>query len=178
MYRLFAAIDLPDEIKKAVSDIRGDLPGARWVATEQLHLTLRFIGEVDEVVFGQIREVLAEAAGRPFRATLKGIGHFPPGKHARVLWVGMEANEELLVLQKNVELALMNAGIAPDERRFSPHITIARLKDVPETKIARFEEKHREFETSPFAIDAFHLYSSILGREGAVHKREATYPLS
>lgn len=177
MYRLFVAIDLPDGIKNSLADIRSDLPGARWVAAEQLHLTLRFIGEVDDLLFAQIQDVLANVTGSPFHMTLTGIGHFPPGKHARVLWVGMETNEDLLELQRDVELALINAGIAPEERRFSPHITIARMKDIHETRIVAFEEKHREFRTFPFPVDAFHLYSSTLSREGAIHKQEATYPL-
>lgn len=178
MYRLFVAIDLPDEIKNAVADLRSDLPSAHWVAAEQIHLTLRFIGEVDDQLFAQIKEVLADVTGGPLCLALTGIGHFPPGKHARVLWVGMETNEDLLELQRHVEQALINAGIAPEERRFSPHITIARMRDIQETRVVAFEERHREFITPSFPVDAFYLYSSTLSREGAIHKREATYPLA
>jgi RNA 2',3'-cyclic 3'-phosphodiesterase len=175
MYRLFVAIDLPEEINKTVEEIRGELPGARWVAADQFHLTLRFIGEVDEVLFRQIREALAGVGGNPFSLTLKGIGHFPPGKHARVLWVGMGESEELLKLQRKVERALIDAGIAPEARRFSPHITIARLKETPAAKVLALEERHGGFETPAFPVEVFHLYSSTLSREGAVHKREKTY---
>jgi RNA 2',3'-cyclic 3'-phosphodiesterase len=175
MYRLFVAIDLPEEVKKTVGRISGELPGAHWVAADQLHLTLRFIGEVDEGVFRQVREALTGVSGSPFSLALKGIGHFPPGKYARVLWVGMEASEELLRLQEKVELALIDAGIAPDSRRFSPHITIARLKEAPAARILAFEERHGGFETPAFPVEVFHLYSSTLSREGAVHKREKTY---
>ena len=175
MYRLFVAIDLPEEVKKTVENISGELSGAHWVAADQLHLTLRFIGEVDEGLFRQIREALAGVSGNPFSLTLKGIGHFPPGKRARVLWVGMGESEELLKLQKKVELALIDAGIAPEARRFSPHITIARMKETPAARVLAFEEKHGGFETPAFPVEVFYLYSSTLSREGAVHKREATY---
>jgi 2'-5' RNA ligase len=175
MYRLFVAIDLPEEVKKTVEEISGELPGAHWVPADQLHLTLRFIGEVDEGLFQQIREALAGVSGNPFSLTLKGIGHFPPGKHARVLWVGMGESEELLKLQTKVELVLIDAGIAPEARRFSPHITIARMKETPAARVLAFEEKHGGFETPAFPVKVFYLYSSTLSREGAVHKREATY---
>ena len=176
MYRLFVAVDLPEEVIKVVTAVREELPGARWVPAEQLHLTLRFIGEVDEALFKHIKSALATVKGRPFRMALQGIGHFPPGKHPRVLWVGMEENEALLQLQQDVELALVNAGLAPEERRFSPHITIARLKETPGGRVLSCEEKHAAL-TDHFSVEGFHLYSSTLTGSGAIHRREATYTL-
>ena len=108
---------------------------------------------------------------------MKGVGHFPPGKHPRVLWVGMEGGAPLLELQREVELALIGVGIEPEERRFSPHITLARLKETPAAAVAAFEERFGAFRTEPFPVAEFHLYSSTLTREGAIHKREASYPL-
>ena len=178
MYRLFVAIDLPAEVKEAVTGIGRNLPGARWVAADQLHLTLRFIGAADETLFLQIKAALAKVTALPFPLALKGIGHFPPGKNARVLWVGMEQIEPLLELQRNVELALLDAGIAPEERRFSPHITIARLKETSHGRVAAFVEAHAGFESAAFPVDVFYLYSSTLSSSGAIHKREAAYPLS
>ena len=178
MYRLFIAIDLPEQVREAVAGIARDLPGARRVPSEQIHLTLRFIGEVDEGMFLAIKSVLGKVRGAPFSLTLKGVGHFPKGKYPRVLWVGMEENEPLRELQKKVELALIGAGIAADERGFSPHITIARLKETPPARVALLEEKHQPFVAGPFQVGEFYLYSSTLTREGAIHKREATCRLS
>jgi 2'-5' RNA ligase len=178
MYRLFIAIDLPEQVREAVAGIARDLPGARRVPREQIHLTLRFIGEVDEGMFLAIKSVLGTVRGSPFSLTLKGVGHFPKGKYPRVLWVGMEESVLLRELQKKVELALIDAGVAADERGFSPHITIARLKETPPARVALLEEKHQPFVAGPFQVGEFYLYSSTLTREGAIHKREATCRLS
>ncbi|HEY6872300.1 MAG TPA: RNA 2',3'-cyclic phosphodiesterase [Geobacteraceae bacterium] len=178
MYRLFVAIDLPEEVKERVAGLDDSLPGGRRVPREQLHLTLRFIGEVDEETFAGIRGALAGVRGAPFSMTLAGVGHFPPGRHPRVLWVGLEGFEPLLDLQQQVESALETSGIAPEERRFSPHITIARLKETPAAAVAAFEERHAAFRAGPFPVAEFHLYSSSLTRAGAIHTREASYPLA
>jgi RNA 2',3'-cyclic 3'-phosphodiesterase len=179
MYRLFIAIDLPEEVKEAVAAIAGrDLPGARRVPVEQLHLTLRFIGDADEEMFRSIKGVLGDVKSAPFSLALKGVGHFPPGRHPRVFWVGVEESEPLSGLQKGVELALIGAGIAAEDRGFSPHITLARLRETPADKVIALEEKHRQFSAGPFPVAEFYLYSSTLTREGAIHRREATYPLS
>ena len=177
MPRLFVAIDLPEEMKKEIAGISGNLPGARWVPGALLHLTLRFIGDVDESTLQAVKTALAMARCLPFTLRLKGVGHFPPGKQPRVLWVGVEESRPLLVLQKGVEAALIAAGIAPDERRFSPHITIARLKETPLPPVAAFEERYGNFLAGPFPGGTFHLYSSTLTREGAIHTREATFPV-
>jgi 2'-5' RNA ligase len=179
MYRLFVAIDLPEPVKEAVDGIAvRDLAGAHRVPREQLHLTLRFIGEADEMMFQAIKRVLNGIKGVSFPLTLKEIGHFPPGRHPRVLWVGMEESGPLRELQRDVELALTGAGIPPEERRFSPHITIARLRETPPAKVAALEEKHYLFSAGPFPVEEFFLYSSKLTRDGAIHMREATYRLS
>ena len=176
MYRLFVAIDLPEQVKEAVAGIAGrGLAGARLIPGEQLHLTLRFIGDADDVMFQSIKRALSGVRGVSFPLTLKNVGHFPPGRHPRVLWVGMEENGPLRKLQQEVEQAIIAAGIAPDERAFSPHITIARLKETPPAKVAAMEEKEHLFNSGPFPVDEFYLYSSILSRDGAIHKREATY---
>lgn len=178
MYRLFVAIDPPDEVKNALDGVVGrDLPGARRVPREQLHLTLRFIGDADEQMFQAVKNELARVRGAPFSLTIKGAGHFPPKREPRVLWVGMEESGLLRDLQKRIEQSLISAGIAADGRRFSPHITIARLRETPLTKVAALEDRHRQFSAGPFSVEEFYLYSSVLIREGAIHRREAEYRL-
>lgn len=177
MYRLFVAVDLPQETKEAVRAICRGLPEAHWVPLDQLHLTLRFIGDADKDTFAAIRTALATVKGAPFELELEGVGHFPPGKRPRVLWVGMKRNEPLLKLAQDVELALASTGIPRDERPFSPHITLARFRE-PAFGVATFEKRHRGFALPPFTVTAFYLYSSVLTPKGAIHTRETTYPLN
>ncbi len=179
MYRLFVAIDLPKEVKEAVVGIAGrELTGARFVPREQLHLTLRFIGDADEAQYQAIKKELGKVKGHSFYLSLKEVGHFPPGRRPRVLWVGMEESVPLHGLQEEVERALVGIGVPPEERGFSPHITIARLKETPSVRVMALEQKHRQFSAGPFPVEEFYLYSSTLTREGAIHKREAVYRLS
>jgi 2'-5' RNA ligase len=149
--------------------------GSRRVLREQLHLTLRFIGDADETMFQAIKRALSRVKGASFSLTLKEVGHFPPGRQPRVLWVGMEESAPLREMQHEVELALIGAGIPPEERRFSPHITIARLRKTPPAKVAALEEREHLFSAGPFPVEEFYLYSSVLTCDGAIHKREATY---
>ncbi len=178
MARLFISIDLPERIKDDISDLYMAIPGAKWVGHLQLHLTLRFIGETDNLTENKIISVLSTVKVPPFEITIKGVGHFPPRKHPVVLWVGITENLELLRLQSKIEKALTSIGIAPDTRRFHPHITIARLKESPIEKVALFITSNSLFSTEPFAVSQYHLYSSFLKKEGAYHQLEASFPLT
>ena len=129
MHRLFIAIDLPETVKNSIKSICGGIPDARWVDVQQLHLTLRFIGEVDDRMFDSIKNSLAEITETRFSLTLRGVGSFPPKRPPRVLWVGIENSETLIRLAGEVEEVLVRKnGLEPEERKFSPHITIARFR--------------------------------------------------
>ncbi len=175
--RLFIALNLPESVREPLTRICCGLPGARWVNPEQLHLTLRFIGEVDGGVFQDIREGLAEIAGKPFMLQLDGVGFFPPRGKPRVVWVGLRQSKELLQLRNRLESCLVSLGLEPERRKFAPHITLARLKNTPAAKVGRFLENHSLFLSVPFPVDDFFLYSSQLGRNRAIHRIEARYPL-
>jgi 2'-5' RNA ligase len=178
MYRLFIAVDLPETVKNSIRAICGGLPDARWVDVRQLHLTLRFIGEVGSEMFNEIKNSMGEVSETCFNLALKGIGCFPPKKSPRVLWVGIENNETLIRLADKVERVLVEInGLEPEHRKFSPHITIARFRESTPAKIAEYLDRHSSFYTESFPVDAFHLYSSTLTRAGAEHKLEASYPL-
>jgi 2'-5' RNA ligase len=178
MYRLFVAVDLPEMVKNSIRTICEGLPEAKWVDERQLHLTIRFIGEVDSRLFDGIKDNLAEVSESSFILTIKGVGCFPPRKSPRVLWVGIENNETLIRLAEKVERTLVEKnGLEPDHRKFSPHITIARFREPATDKISDYLVRHSSFHTESFPVDAFHLYSSTLTRAGAEHKREASYPL-
>jgi len=177
MYRLFVAIDLPESAKEAVTKICSGLPGVRWVDPAQMHLTLRFIGDADETLFLRIKKELAAVSASAFRMLLRGVGRFPPKREPHVLWVGVDRSESIVQLQGQVERALVRTGLEPEGRAFSPHITLARLRDMPTARVAAYLEQHRLFEAPPVPVNEFHLYSSILSANGAMHRREASYLL-
>lgn len=177
MYRLFVAIDMPPDIRSVLSGICFGVPGAKWIPDEQLHLTLRFIGEVDGGVFRDIREALADIEAKSFAVRLKGVGHFPPRKAPRVLWAGIEPAAPVAALRNRVEAVLVRLGLEPEKRKFSPHITLARLRESPLGKVSRFLAANSMFATAEFRVPAFHLYSSTLTPKGAFHEKQATYAL-
>ena len=178
MYRLFVAIDLPENVKQELSGLCFGIPGARWVPEEQIHLTLRFIGEVDGGVFRDIQEALGDIRTDPFEIWVKGVGFFPPRKTPRVIWVGVEPHDKVIVLRNRVESTLVRLGLEPERRKFSPHITLARLRDTSLSKVTRFLAGHNLFATEAFPVHEFVLYSSTLTPKGAIHQQEAIYSLS
>lgn len=175
MTRLFVAIDLPEQIKRTLARFSSEIPSARWVGSEELHLTMRFIGEVDQETFSSIKTVLAGVKFPAFPLSICGVGHFPPGRHPRVLWVGLGPCDPLIQLQQEIEIALLDAGITADERPFSPHITLARFKESVPAAVERFEKAHLEFACPSFEVNHFILYSSVLTPRGAIHTKEAVY---
>ncbi|MEN8143233.1 MAG: RNA 2',3'-cyclic phosphodiesterase [Thermodesulfobacteriota bacterium] len=177
MKRLFVAVDLPAEMKAQIGSICHGLPDTRWIPPEQIHLTVRFIGEVEGSIFKQIASALAGIVCDPPMLEIKGIGHFPPRRKPRVLWLGVEPNDLLLRLRNRIEAILVKSGLPPEGRKFAPHITIARLKNPPINRVADFMAAHSLFALPPFPVEEFHLYSSILSSSGAVHRIEETYPL-
>jgi 2'-5' RNA ligase len=176
--RLFVAIDLPPVIREHLAALCCGLPNARWIAPEQLHLTLTFIGEVSGVAFLDIREALAEVTGVRLTLQLQGVGFFPPRGQPRIVWAGVEKNEPLQVLQRKITTRLFQLGLEPDNRKFTPHITLARLQQTPSAKVGQYLINNGLFRSVPFPVEYFSLYSSILGRKGATHLVEQTYPLA
>ena len=178
MPRLFIAVDIPETIKKNLESMFFGIPGARWVSLDQLHLTVRFIGDVDGVMFLDIKDRLAEINISPFDIKMKGLGHFPPRGAPRIIWAGLEKSETLMFLRKKIDTALLQIGVTPEKRKFSPHITLARLKNTPPQKVARFLSGNGFFSQEPFQVEDFKLYSSTLTPKGAIHKVERIYSLS
>jgi len=175
MPRLFIAVDLPVPVKKILSEIKQEFTGARWVGSNELHLTLRFLGDADDNQFAALKAALAPIRFAPFPLTLCGLGRFPPGRHPHVLWVGMESSLPLAHLQQQVERAAIEAGFPPEERPFSPHITLARLKEPPSGAVERFVARHGGLTFPGFPVEEFVLYSSVLTRQGAIHTKEAIH---
>jgi 2'-5' RNA ligase len=178
MIRLFVAIDLPASVKAQLLKCCTGVPGAKWVKPEQMHLTLRFIGEVDEAAFETIRQALAVVTTAPFSLSLNGAGQFPPKGGARVLWVGLDAPPTLFDLQRRIEAALNQLGYPPETRPFAAHITLARLKSPPPPEsIRQFLSRNADLVSDPIPVTQFVLYSSQLAPSGPTYTAEATYPL-
>lgn len=177
MPRLFVALDLPEWLREQLSTLTCGLPGAKWVKPEQMHLTLRFIGEVDGMQFKRIGDALADIKAEPFSLKLEGIGFFPPRKKPKVVWVGLAQNEELIRLRNRIESTLVRNGLEPEGRKFSPHITLARLKDTPRNKIGDYLAINSLFSAKSFTVNEFVLYSSVLNSKGAKHYIEEIYSL-
>lgn len=176
--RLFIAIDPPQEIREQLASLCYGLPEARWTPIEQFHLTLNFIGEVDGTTFLDIRESLTELIQPPFELRFKGVGFFPPRGAPRVVWAGVELSEPLMQLQRKITTHLRQMGVELEKRKYSPHITLARLRQTPESKVGKYLALNNLFTSSFFPVGQFTLYSSVLGRKGASHIPEQTYSLN
>ncbi|HID70416.1 MAG TPA: RNA 2',3'-cyclic phosphodiesterase [Desulfobacterales bacterium] len=177
MIRLFVSIDPPRDIRSYIKYLGRGIPGARLTPEEQLHLTLHFLGEVEGTMFKDIREALLNVKKDPFLLQVRGVGHFPPRGNPKVIWAGVSSTEDLIRLQKAIGKELHACGVELEKGKFSPHITLARLHNSPLQRVIEFLAGN-SFLTSPsFTVDSFHLYSSQLGRNGAHHILEESYPL-
>ena len=176
MIRLFVALELPAALRQRLALMGGGVPGARWQREDQVHLTLRFIGEVEESTAADIDDALAAIRAPRFFMELSGVGEFG-GKVPRALWAGVRVGDELAHLQRKVETALQRLGLPAEERKFSPHVTLARLKGAPRGKVLEFLTHHALLSSPPFEVERFVLFSSHLGSGGSVYHLEREYPL-
>lgn len=178
MARLFIAVDLPERIRDDISATYIAMYGVRWVDENQLHLTLRFIGDVDTPTEDRIISALRDVTFTTFSLSLKGVGVFPPRKEPRVLWVGLSDRQELISLQSQIERKLVSIGIPQDQRKFHPHITVARLNNADHTHLASYLSNNSLLHSELFTVSAFHLYRSYLKKEGAEHLRSASFSVN
>jgi 2'-5' RNA ligase len=177
--RLFVAVNMPEAVQERLAMVSCGLPGARWVSSDQLHLTLHFIGEVDGAVLRHLQDALAQVSCSSFRIGLQGVGLFPlRGKSPHTLWVGVEQCEPLLALHAQVASALIAAGCEPEQRKYAPHVTLARLKNTPVKRLNEFVGSHMPLFIPAVPVESFRLYRSVLGPKGAKHYIEQEYLLT
>jgi 2'-5' RNA ligase len=176
MHRLFVAIRPPESIRDLLIDAMDDSPDFRWQDEEQLHLTLRFIGEVDRHVASDVAEGLARIRSRSFDARITGLGRFEQ-RGAGALWAGVEPKEPLAALAAKVERVCQQSGLQPERRAFHPHITLARWKGRRTRELADFLDRRGGLASEPFEVDAFILFESRLSRHGAHYEEIASYQL-
>ena len=176
MPRLFTGLEIPRDIADALAMQRGGLPGARWIDPENYHLTLRFIGEVDRHQAGDIHAALGAIHQPPFEIALNGIGAFDKRGWPDAVWAGVTPHEPLKALHNKVDAALGRVGVAPDQRAFLPHITLARLKRSS-GPVGSLLEEAGGLSSPPFAVDHFALFESTLTPDGAVYSVLERYRL-
>lgn len=172
MIRLFAGLSLPESLRRRLALLAGGLPGARWTPPENLHLTLRFIGEVDETLADDIDAALSGVRSPAFSLELGGLGTFGGGRKPHHLWLGAAHAAGLFALQEKIESALVRAGCPAEGRRFAPHVSLARLTDAPAGRLGDFIAGNNLFRAE---IDV--PFSSHLGRGEPIHRAERDYPL-
>ena len=178
MHRLFVAVDMPPAVDDSLIGLCQGVSGAKWADSAPFHLTLRFIGDADDGLLQDILLALAEIEASAFDLALKGVGYFPPRGPAKILWAGVETAPGLMRLRDHVTAALDAIGVEPERRKFAPHITLARFKrGAPAARVAELLSLNALFKSAPFAVTQFHLYSSLLRPDGALHRIEASYPL-
>lgn len=178
MPRLFTGIEIPPEIGLTLSTYRGGLPGARWIEPEDYHITLRFIGDIDERVADEVYAILGESRRRnPLTITIDGLDTFG-GAKPRAVYARISGNDELADLQAEQERMMRQIGLAPETRKFTPHVTLARLKNVSPIDVAEYMTVRGHFPKLTFTTDRFALYSSRASMGGGPYVIEAAYPLS
>lgn len=177
MIRLFAAVPVPAEIAAPLTRRQQGLDGARWRTVEQMHITLRFFGEIREDLARDLDAELSILGGGPFAITLAGVGAFGEGPDINAIWAGVEESPELRRLAKACETAARRTGLKPDTRNYRPHVTLAYLKRAEPDKVAAWIQANNLLKSPPIWVDRFGLYSSFLASDGAQYRLEAEYSL-
>lgn len=178
MKRLFIAVDFEPTVIEQIQNIFFGVRNARWVRSDQIHLTLRFLGDCEESTFEEILSELHQIQHNSFTIKIKGVGYFPPRGKPNVLWIGIDKSTELYSLLNSIQHSLLKIGIQKESRKFYPHITIARIKNkIKPSEIVPFLTSNSLFRIDKIPVNKFQLYSSILKPTGALHTIEETYHL-
>ncbi|KWV96345.1 RNA 2',3'-cyclic phosphodiesterase [Erythrobacter sp. AP23] len=175
-HRLFIGIRPPAAIRDALIDLMEGVDGARWQDEDQLHLTLRFIGEVDSHQADELAGRLHAANCPSPELTVRGVGTFAKKGRAHTLWAGIENSPELQRLQRRVERYCVNAGLEPERRKYHPHITLARLNRST-GPLDPFLLRHQGLRLGPWQVEDYILYEAFLRPEGSFYEPVVRYPL-
>ena len=176
MPRLFTGIEIPPEIAERLGELRGGLPSARWVDPENYHITLRFLGDIDAATARDVADLLAAIRRRAFSITIDGLGAFGNAKPHQV-WARVPASPELMALQNENEQLIQRAGMPAETRKFTPHVTLARLRGTKSHALAKYMESRSGFSIEPFEVTRFVLFSAQPSRGGGPYIVEEAYPL-
>lgn len=176
MPRLFTALEIPRDAALSLSLLRGGLPGARWIDVENYHLTLRFIGDVEGHVADEIADALDRVQRPSFTMALSGVGAFGQ-KKPHAVWAGTTASPDMNALQGEIDRICQRLGVPADPRKFTPHVTLARLRNSSPAEVARYLSARGNFSTAPFRVGRFVLMSSRDSVGGGPYVIEEAWPL-
>jgi 2'-5' RNA ligase len=176
MPRLFTALEIPQSAAMSLSLLRGGVPGARWIDRENYHITLRFIGDVDHRTADEVVAGFDRVRRQQFELTLSGTGVFG-SKKPHSIWAGVQPTSALQTLQAEHERICQRIGLAPEPRKFTPHITLARLKNARVEDVMHYLSGRGNFSTGPFTVSRFLLLSSRDSVGGGPYVVEEEYPL-
>ena len=177
MHRLFVAIRPPASIRDLLIDAMDDSPNFRWQDEEQLHLTLRFVGEVERTLANDLAAGLSRISAAAFQLRIRGLGRFEQ-RNSGALWAGIEPREPVAKLAAKIERACIGTGVEPEHRAFHPHVTLARWRGRRTREVEAYIERKGLLASDPFDVDRFILFESRLSRHGAHYEEVASYPLS
>lgn len=176
MPRIFTGVEIPSDIGQALSMLRGGLPGARWITPDNYHLTLRFIGDVDDVTAQEVASLLGRVRRGAFQLHLEGLTSFG-GRRPRAVVATVAPEQALFDVQAEHERLMQRMGLEPEGRKYLPHVTLARLRDSSSLDVADYLSARGYFRTAPFPISRFVLFSSRNSVGGGPYVVEASYPL-
>lgn len=177
MPRLFTGIEIPSGVAQALDMLRGGLPGARWIDRENYHVTLRFIGDVDDVVAQEAAYMLGQVRRPAFDLHMEGLASFG-GRKPRAVIASVAPEPALFDLQAEQERLMRRIGLEPEPRKYTPHVTLARLRDASSLDVADYLSARGYFRTAPFKVSQFVLFSSRASTGGGPYVAEALYPLN
>jgi 2'-5' RNA ligase len=177
MPRLFTALEIPAELGESLSMLRGGLPGARWIQPENYHLTLRFIGDVDGTTAEEIASLLGRVRRNGFELRLDGLSSFG-GRKPRAVVAAVTPSRSVLELQAEHERLMRRVGLEPEGRKFTPHVTLARLRDSSSRDVAEYLSGRAAFRSMPFPVSRFVLFSARDSVGGGPYVVEEAYPLA
>ncbi len=177
MPRLFPGLELPAEIGQSLSMLRGGLPGARWIDPENYHLTLRFIGDIDDAMAHEIELMLARVRRRSFELRIDGLSSFG-GRKPRAVVASVTPSPDVMELQAEHERLMQRVGLEPEGRKYTPHVTLARLRDTSSLQVADYLTSRGAYRSAPFEVSRFVLFSSRASTGGGPYVIEAAYPLA
>jgi 2'-5' RNA ligase len=177
MPRLFTALEIPPDIGRSLAMLRGGLPGARWIEPENYHVTLRFIGDIDDAVADEVASILDGVRREGFELRLEGLASFG-GRKPRAVVAGVAVSKPLLELQAEQERLMQRVGLAPEGRKYTPHVTLARLRTTPNREVADYLSLRGGYRSPPFRADRVVLFSARESTGGGPYVVEAAYPLT
>jgi RNA 2',3'-cyclic 3'-phosphodiesterase len=176
MPRLFTALEIPADVGASLATLRGGLPGARWIEPDNYHLTLRFIGDIDDALARDITFMLAEVRRPAFNLEIDGLQSFG-GRKPRAVVATATPTPPLIDLQAEHERMMQRIGLAAEGRKFTPHVTLARLRESSSRQVADYLAIRQPYRSASFAATRFVLFSSRASVGGGPYVVEAAYPL-